>query len=229
MISQLRHSAAHVFVDDLSEPLLSENDRHHVLRVLRVEQHQMMSVSDGEGSWSLAKIDATGEVELIGETHFESAPRQLLTVAFAPTKGDRPDDVVRKLTEIGIDRIVPIADTKRGVVKWGRSNSTTHLERLRRIARESSMQSRRVWMPEVMLPCALIDVVNQFGAALADPDGDQVEPIHTCIAIGPEGGFTPEELELSSSQVSLSDGVLRGETAAIVAGVLMDAMRRENS
>ncbi|MEO8363966.1 MAG: 16S rRNA (uracil(1498)-N(3))-methyltransferase, partial [Ilumatobacteraceae bacterium] len=76
---------------------------------------------------------------------------------------------------------------------------------------------------------ALIDVVNQFGAALADPDGDQVEPIHTCIAIGPEGGFTPEELELSSSQVSLSDGVLRGETAAIVAGVLMDAMRRENS
>lgn len=229
MKSQLRHSAAHVFVDNLSTPLLRDEDRHHILRVLRVESHQTVSVSDGRGSWSLATVQEDGLLNLIGECSFVSAPRQPLTVAFAPTKGDKPDDVVRKLTEIGIDRIVPIADTERGVVRWDSSNSAKHADRLRRIAREAAMQSRRVWLPEVMLPCALVDVVTRFGAALAEPDGARVGPTHTCIAIGPEGGFSPEELELSHQHVSLGEGVLRGETAAIVAGVIMDAHRRENS
>lgn len=229
MKSELRHSAAHVFVDNISTPLLGAEDRHHILRVLRVETRQTISVSNGRGSWSLAMVKDNGELDLTGETQFVAAPTQLLTIAFAPTKGDKPDDVVRKLTEIGIDRIVPIANTKRGVVRWDESNASKHIDRLRRIAREASMQSRRVWLPEVMLPCALVDVVTQFGAVLAEPDGTRIGPTHTCIAIGPEGGFSPEELELSSQHVSLGDGVLRGETAAIVAGVLMGAQRRENS
>lgn len=229
MKPELRHSAAHVFVDNLSTPLLGNQDRHHILRVLRVETRQTISVSDGRGSWSLATVQDNGELKLIGEKQFIAAHPQLLTIAFAPTKGDKPDDVVRKLTEIGIDRIVPIADTKRGVVRWDGSKSSQHIDRLRRIAREASMQSRRVWLPEVMLPCALVNVVTQFGAALAEPNGTRVGPTHTCIAIGPEGGFSPEELELSDQHVSLGDGVLRGETAAIVAGVLMCALRRENT
>lgn len=229
MKSELRHSAAHVFVDNLSNPLLGDQDRHHILRVLRVEPHQTISVSDGRGSWSLATLQDNGELDLTGETQFVAAPTQLLTIAFAPTKGDKPDDVVRKLTEIGIDRIIPIADTKRGVVRWDESKASKHIDRLRRIAREASMQSRRVWLPEVMLPCALVDAVTQFGAALAEPDGTRIGPTHTCIAIGPEGGFSTEELELSNQHVSLGESVLRGETAAIVAGVLMDSQRREKS
>ncbi len=229
MKSELRHSAAHVFVDNLSNPLLGDQDCHHILRVLRVETRQTISVSDGRGSWSLATVQENGVLELIGATQFVAAPTQLLTIAFAPTKGDKPDDVVRKLTEIGIDRIVPIAGSKRGVVRWDESKASKHIDRLRRIAREASMQSRRVWLPEVMLPCALVDVVTQFGAALAEPDGTRIGPTHTCIAIGPEGGFSPQELELSTQHVSLGQGVLRGETAAIVAGVLMGTQRRENS
>ena len=98
MNSQLRHSAAHVFVDDLSHPHLSEEDSHHILRVLRVESHQTVSVSDGRGSWSIATLQSDGALELIGERITTLAPARLLTVAFAPTKGDKPDDVVRKLT-----------------------------------------------------------------------------------------------------------------------------------
>ncbi len=229
MKSELRHSAAHVFVDDLSAPLLSEGDRHHVLRVLRIEAHQCVSVSDGRGSWSLANVRLNGELELIGERMSVPAPTTTLTVAFAPTKGDRPDDVVRKLTEIGIDRIIPISDSRRGVVRWDDSKASKHIARLKRIARESAMQSRRVWLPEVMLPCALVEVVTKFQAALADPSGVRVGPHHTCIAIGPEGGFSSDEFELSDQHVSLGDSVMRGETAAIVAGVLMNAQRREES
>lgn len=227
MNSQLRHSAAHVFVHDLSNPHLSEEDRHHILRVLRVESHQTVSVSDGQGSWSMATLPSDGELELIGERTTTLAPTRLLTVAFAPTKGDKPDDVVRKLTEIGIDRIVPIADTKRGVVRWDTSKATKHVERLRRIAREAAMQSRRLWLPEITLPCVLVEVLSRYSAVLADPDGAPIGPTHSCIAIGPEGGFSPEELELGSQHVSLGQGVLRGETAAIVAGALMAAQRRE--
>lgn len=229
MKSQLRHSAAHVFVDNLLTPHLSEDDRHHILRVLRVGSHETVSVSDGQGSWSLATVQPDGELEMIGELITVPRLEPLLTVAFAPTKGDRPDDVVRKLTEIGIDRIVPIADTKHAVVRWDDVKAVKHTDRLRRIAREAAMQSRRLWLPEITLPCALADVVKHYAAALAEPDGARIKPTHTCIAIGPEGGFSPEELELSSQHVSLGDGVLRGETAAIVAGALLTAQRREIS
>ncbi|MHB1090046.1 MAG: RsmE family RNA methyltransferase [Ilumatobacteraceae bacterium] len=229
MKPQLRHSAAHVFVDNLSTPHLSEDDRHHILRVLRVGSHETVSVSDGQGSWSLATVQSDGELELISELITEPRPEPLLTVAFAPTKGDRPDDVVRKLTEIGIDRIVPIADTKHAVVRWDDVKAVKHTERLRRIVREAAMQSRRLWLPEITLPYALADVVKHYAAALAEPDGARIKSTHTCIAIGPEGGFSPEELELSSQHVSLGDGILRGETAAIVAGALLAAQRREIS
>lgn len=229
MKSELRHSAAHVFVDDLSSPHLSEEDCHHILRVLRVGPREVVSVSDGRGSWSLATVQPDGELELTGECITQPRLEPLLTIAFAPTKGDRPDDVVRKLTEIGIDRIVPIADAKRGMVRWDGLRAVKHVERLRRISREAAMQSRRLWLPEVTLPLDLADVVEQYGAVLAEPDGAQIEPTHTCIVIGPEGGFSPEELELSPQHVSLGHGVYRGETAAIVAGVLMAAHRREIS
>lgn len=229
MKSQLRHSAAHIFVDDLSTPRLSDDDRHHVLRVLRVGSREAVSVSDGRGSWNLATVRPDGELELIGDVQSEPRQKPLLTVAFAPTKGDRPNDVVRKLTEIGIDRIVPIADTKRAVVRWDDVKAAKHADRLGRIAREAAMQSRRLWLPEITLPCALVDVVRHYAAALAEPDGARIGPTHTCIAIGPEGGFSAEELELSPQHVSLGEGVLRGETAAIVAGVLLVAQRREIS
>lgn len=229
MKSQLRHSAAHVFVDDLSSPRLSDDDRHHILRVLRVGSHQAVSVSDGRGSWSLATVQPDGDIGLIGDIQSEPRPEPLLTVAFAPTKGDRPDDVVRKLTEIGIDRIVPIADTKHAVVRWDGLKAAKHVERMKRIAREAAMQSRRLWLPEIVPPCPLADVVKQYAAALAEPDGSWIGPTHICIAIGPEGGFSPEELEISPQHVSLGEGVLRGETAAIVAGALMVAQRRESS
>lgn len=229
MKSELRHSAAHVFVEDLSTPRLNENDRHHILRVLRVESHQAISVSDGRGSWSLATVQSDGELQLIGECMTEPRLEPLLSVAFAPTKGDKPDDVVRKLTEIGIDRIVPIVDTVRGVVRWDSLKAAKHIERLQRIAREAAMQSRRLWLPEITGPSALADVVTKYAATLAEPGGAQIGPAHTCIAIGPEGGFSPEELELLPQHVSLGEGVLRGETAAIVAGALMVAQRREIS
>ena len=71
-----------------------------------------------------------------------------LTVAFAPVKGERPEWVVQKLTELGIDRIVPLL-SERSVVRWSGARGKATVERLRRVAREAAAQCRRVWLPEV--------------------------------------------------------------------------------
>ena len=69
-------------------------------------------------------------------------------MAFAPVKGERPEWVVQKLTELGIDRIVPLF-SERSVVRWSGARGQATVERLRRVAREAAAQCRRVWLPEV--------------------------------------------------------------------------------
>lgn len=225
MTSLLRDSAAHVFVADLVSPVLDDDDRHHLLKVLRVAAHEVVSVSDGRGSWCTATISRDGDLRVTSEVSTSAAPQQTLTVAFAPTKNDKPDDVVRKLTEIGINRIALIAESDHAVVRWVGDKADKHSQRLLRIAREAAMQSRRLWVPEVTLPMPLAVIVAEYCAALGEPSGEPINSAHTCIAIGPEGGFSAAELATTTDHVSLGDGVMRGETAAIVAGALLAARR----
>ena len=95
---------------------------------------------------------------------FEEASEPGLTVAFAPTKGERPEWVVQKLTELGVDRIVPLI-SERSVVRWAGERGAGAVERLRRVAREAAAQSRRVWLPDV--ECG--DEVRRSGRSRADP------------------------------------------------------------
>lgn len=225
MTSLLRDSVAHVFVADLNSPVLNDDDRHHLLKVLRVAAHEVVSICDGRGSWCTASISHDGEIRVTGAVITSAAPQQTLTVAFAPTKSDKPDDVVRKLTEIGINRIALIAESDRAVVRWVGDKADKHSRRLSRIAREAAMQSRRLWVPEVTPPMPLAVIVAEYCAALGEPSGQPITSAHTCIAIGPEGGFSDAELATTTDHVSLGDGVLRGETAAIVAGALLASRR----
>ena len=136
-----------------------------------------------------------------------------------PSKLDRPEWIVQKLTELGVDRIV-LLHAERSVVRWDDARADKQLGRLRRIAREAGAQSRRVRLPEVSLvPWA--ELVVRQGVALADPDGDPLGPDVDTIVVGPEGGFTHEELEAVPHVVRLSSLVLRVETAAIAAAVLL--------
>ena len=135
MIDMLRKSAAHVFIRSLAEPELEKEDAHHLLKVLRVTEHDIVTVSDGRGSWITAKLDRNGEIHPLSEI-FETAPRKhMLSVAFAPVKGEKPEVIVQKLTELGIDEIIPLAPTRRSVVKWDDARAAKNEERLRKIAR----------------------------------------------------------------------------------------------
>jgi 16S rRNA (uracil1498-N3)-methyltransferase len=214
-----------VFVDDLAgDPIeLDPGDDHHLRRVLRVRPGEFVSVSDGAGAWRWCEVHGDGSLRPVGEVATEPRPSPI-TVAFALVKGDRPEWIVQKLTELGIDRIVPF-ESARTMVRWRGGKEAHHLARLERVAREASMQSRRVHLPEIATVRVAAEILAEPEMCIAEPGGEAPTSAISALAIGPEGGFAPEELALSSRRVSLPGGVLRTETAAIAAGVVLATRR----
>jgi len=132
---------------------------------------------------------------------------------------------VQKLTELGIDVIVPFV-AQRSVVRWDAERSARHHERLTRVAREAAMQCRRARLPTVEPLTGFGDVAGRPGAAIATLGGQMLDvACHRLLIVGPEGGWSPEELESPPPRVGLGNYVLRSETAAIAAGALMTALR----
>ncbi len=226
MKDTLRRSAAHVFVQSLDAPSLSDDDQHHLLKVLRVTESDQVTLSNGVGAWMTATILRNGDVRTTSEIIVEPPPRWTLCVAFAPVKGEKPELIVQKLTELGIEEIIPLAPTARSVVRWDAAQAAKQTDRLQRVANEASMQSRRVWLPKVHPVTQLATLMAQDAVAFAEPGGVEIMSDHRTIVVGPEGGFAPEELAQSTHRVSLGESVLRAETAAIVAGALMTRCRR---
>jgi len=213
---------AFAFVEDLDAPELAPADRHHLDRVLRLRPGAEIVVGDGAGRWRRARFGDPITVD--GDVVVEDRPRPVLTVAFAVIKGDRPEWVVQKLTELGIDTIAPFV-AERSVVRWEAPRAARQLERFRAVARGAAMQCRRAWLPSVS-PVTGFDAVAALpGAVLAERGGAALGPDHHVVLVGPEGGWSPDERSRGLPAVRLGDHVLRAETAAIAAGVLLAAIR----
>lgn len=214
----------HVFVDSLTAPVLEEDDRAHLERSLRMRIGDPLTFSDGGGSWGFGVLQGDGVVEPTSDIFTVAAVKPQVTVAFSLVKGNRPELVVQKLTEIGVDSIVVLA-AERSVVKWDDSKVDKAKERWNRIVREASMQSHRVRLPQVEGVIGAVDFLARPDVAIAHFGGARVGGSHNAVAIGPEGGWSERELELANHRVSLGNTVQRAETAAISAGVLLTATR----
>jgi 16S rRNA (uracil1498-N3)-methyltransferase len=214
-------ASAHAFVADLDAPELSPDDRHHLERVLRIRSGEEITVSDGAGRWRRCRFGEA--LDPVGDIEADGRPAPTLTVALALTKGERFDWAVQKLTEVGVDVIVPMA-AARCVVRWEGVKATQHVERLRRIARQAAMQSRRTWLPLVDDLHPFADVAARPEAAIADLGGDRPSLARPLVLVGPEGGWTTDE-RASGPSVALGPHVLRAETAAVAAGILLAALR----
>ena len=219
-----RRAAAHVIVADLEAPALDATDRHHLESVLRLRAGQAVSVTDGRGGWRLCMFRTGGGLWPEGEVIHSERPGPVLTVGFAPVKGDRPEWTVQKLTEVGVDRIV-ILGSVRGVVRWEGERVHKHLERLRTVARQAVMQSRQLWLPEVVGMQPVTELALQPGVAMASPGGIPPTLAWPTLLVGPEGGWSPEEDAVARATVSLGPAILRTESAAVVAGTLLTALR----
>ena len=220
-----RRAAAHVVVEDLSSPSLTDDDARHLGSVLRLRPGETVSGTDGRGGFRMFSWAAGGAMEATAEVVRVQRPAPPLCVGFAPVKGDRNDWAVQKLAELGVDRIV-LLQSDRSVVRWDGRRAESQVSRLKRIARQAVMQSRGVWLPSVEGMVDMRSAAVGEGVALADPDGVGPSERVTTVLIGPEGGWSEEEWALfGTGAVRLGSGVLRTESAAVAAGVLMTAIR----
>ena len=221
------------FVDQIRSGAaeLRGEEARHLTRVLRVEAGQRFEVSDNERAFLAEIEEAKGErvvFRILEPLEIVPVPVRI-TLCAALIKFDRFEWMVEKATELGVERILPVEATRseRGLLEASRKRA----ERWMRIARESSQQSRRVRIPEI-LPG------TRFAAALTTEAGhrffleEDTAPalLHeipeerqetVAILLGPEGGWTDSEREAARAAgwnaVSLGPQVLRAETAACAA------------
>jgi 16S rRNA (uracil1498-N3)-methyltransferase len=217
--------------------VVSGPERHHLADVLRVQPGTRFLATDGAGHEFVLEAERADRDELtarvVEERTRPAGPGVRLTLAIAPPKGGRMDVAVEKTVECGVGRIVPLL-LERSVVK-GRDDSS-RAERWRRVARSAVAQSGLVFVPEIAPVAELRAALEEASAGailLAHPAltarsvpsaMEEAGKRPVTIFVGPEGGFTDDELEEASrfgaTEVSLGPTRLRTETAAIVAVTL---------
>jgi 16S rRNA (uracil1498-N3)-methyltransferase len=217
-------ATAHVFVDDVDAPHLAEDDHRHLSRVLRLRPGDDVTVADGAGRWRACRMTDGTALEVAGDVVADVRPAPPITIAFAIVKGDRPELVVQKLTEVGVDRILPFT-AERSVVRWDEAKIAKQSVRFAHIAREAAMQCRRTFLPSVAALSDFRAVAELPGAGLAERTGVPPSLSVPTLLIGPEGGWGSAEKAVLLPSVRIGAHTLRSETAAITAGALLVAMR----
>jgi len=230
------------FVDTIrgGQAEIRGDEARHLTRVLRVETGQRFEISDNVGVYLAEVAEARGErvVFRIQEPIESPVPPIRVTLCAALIKFDRFEWIIEKATELGVERILPVdaTRTERGLFEASRKRS----ERWTRIARESSQQSRRAHLPEI-LPAVRFEASLETRAAARIFLDEETAPAllrvlpdgldTAAVLLGPEGGWTDRERELAASAgwmaASLGPHVLRAETAAVASlAVLIAAALR---
>jgi 16S rRNA (uracil1498-N3)-methyltransferase len=204
----------------------------HLARVLRARIGQEFDIACTDVV-RLGRITAVGDDRVEFELGAEiAAPAQKdIALMLAVFKFDRMEWAIEKCTELGVSRIVPVIAQRTD--SHLASASSKRVERWRRIAHEAAQQSRRTSIPTVIDPAdlrngiphasgvriLLAETEEQLSFAEvvnASPNGQSLT-----LAIGPEGGWTVNELQMFSAAgwtaASLGNTILRAETAAIAA------------
>lgn len=209
---------------------LQGQNASHLSQVLRAKPGQQFDIAV-EGKVRQGTILSTSAQQVEFELGPEVGGAQLpeICVYLSIFKFDRMEWAIEKLTELGVARIVPVIArrTEAHLVKA----AAKRVERWRRIVREAAQQSRRVSPPQIDDPVALKKAAGEAQGCrilLSEAEEDvtlttalaQAKPPVT-LALGPEGGWTPEELEMFAQagwvSASLGQTILRAETAAIAA------------
>jgi 16S rRNA (uracil1498-N3)-methyltransferase len=225
-----------LFVSALTDTVdVGGEDGHHLARVLRLRPGEVVTAADGQGAWRpyvVTALSADGvRLEARGGALFEPEPAFRLAVAFALTKADKPEFTVQKLTELGVDRILPVL-AARSIARPNRAAAA--VERWRRVALEAARQSRRAQLPEVaeLAPLDVLAghpalIVAERGggtpARLGPPPGGEL-----LVVVGPEGGLTESEVNGLGpwARVGLGPHILRAETASLAAAAVLSTSGR---
>ncbi len=225
-----------LFIDYIPEGVitLEGEQARHIGKSLRMQAGDMLTVTDGDGNDYGCRITAvtkeTVTLEVCYQQASESEPDCKVTVYQGVPKGTKLEDIIQKCTELGVCRIVPTL-TARSVSRPDEKGAKKKNERYRKIALEAAQQSGRGIVPEISPQCTLKQAVqadeNEVKILFYEGGG---APLRTLIAedlqsvsvyIGPEGGFTPEEVALlqahGAQTATLGKRILRTQTAPVAA------------
>lgn len=210
----------------------------HAIQVLRLSAGEPLILFNGDGGEYLARLETVGKrsatvlIENFSSANTES-PVQL-TLALAIIKPEKMDFALQKAVELGVTHIQPLI-TQRSVVRIGKEKADKKVEHWEGIAIAACEQSGRTRLPSISSPLTLDAWLEQetAGSRLLLVPGEfpsihqlpaQLRP-PIALLIGPEGGFTDEEvaqcLQAGMTAVSLGPRILRAETASIAALALL--------
>lgn len=221
---------------------LSDADVHHALDVLRLAPGHRIVCVDPNGLALEVRITKTEggviEGDAVGVVDAAPVPRVWLVQGLA--KGEKMDAVVRQATELGVERIVPLASS-RSVVRLDAGKAEAKRARWQRVAAEAAKQSQRTHVPEVAPVADMAALASELGAVAlvlvawedaksapsvrrAIEEAGLAEGDAVAVVVGPEGGFSPDEVatlvDAGAKTVWLGPTTLRTETAGVVAVAL---------
>ncbi|GAB6138341.1 16S rRNA (uracil(1498)-N(3))-methyltransferase [Halanaerobaculum tunisiense] len=232
----------HFFVDPADirgeQVLITGSDVKHITRALRLQAGDEITIADGLENKYLVELIATSNEVVEGQIREELARPveseiEITLVQGLPKRKKKMDLIVEKCTELGVDKIIPTI-TKRTVVKLTDDKAKKRQQRWQKVALAAAKQSRRAKVPtveEVIDSSVVSSLVADYDLALIPWEDEETRGIKEIlqeeeakkivIFVGPEGGFSSEEVtkvkEAGMRSVSLGPRILRSETAGITA------------
>jgi 16S rRNA (uracil1498-N3)-methyltransferase len=204
----------------------------HVAKVLRGRAGDELIVFNGDGREFFGSIESVRGTRVTasvgGATTVDRESALSITLVQCVPRGDRMDFIIQKATELGVTRIVPVL-SQRSVVRLDSAQAAAKAVHWRAVAINACEQCGRNRLPLVDVPMPLVnylgDSTSDCPRLVLEPESRPADLPHLTsaaeIAIGPEGGFTPEELDAlhiaNFVKIRLGPRILRTETAAIAA------------
>ena len=213
--------------------VLAAAPSHYLVTVLRLktgDKIQLFNARQGEFSGYIERASKSQvEVSILDKLRDHDPQSVAVHLSLGLSRGERMDYAIQKSTELGVASITPLYSQYGEVKIKQASRLGNKLRHWRQIAISASEQSGRLSIPEIHKPVAFAECLGSNKAScrlILDPRGDDDlteltvnESIH--LMIGPEGGFSAEELALALAEhysvVSLGSRILRTETAPVVA------------
>jgi len=234
-------SLPYFYIDHLDvsqkEIILDEETSAHIVQVLRMKQGESLQLTDGRGKLAKGHITEAHKKHcsvLIGENSYQAPSVKKVSIAISLIKNSsRFEWFLEKATEIGITEIIPLVGERTIKEKF-------RFDRMKGICISAMLQSQQCWLPVLHQPIAfdllfrqeeLKDIQQKFIAHCEEGNKRSILQFtqssiqHSLILIGPEGDFSPGEIELALQHhfipVSLGETRLRTETAGVVAATLL--------
>ena len=216
--------------------LLTAEEARHLREVLRLKAGDAVQVFDGAGREFRAVVSQArrefAELEIRDEIEPPKPDSPLkLTLAAALLKGEKFDLVVQKGTELGVNRFIPLVTRHADIKLRDEADALKRVTRWQRIALEAAKQCGRSIVPEVETPASFATLISEetnclmFSERGGQPLNTDLRLKSVVAIVGSEGGWSDEELNEAGTNnvpiVTLGGRVLRAETAAIAAAVLL--------